>query len=316
MRLKNIFLSSLCGLTFGFGQVAHADDAQKEIKHPVFPCLWEVSGKGLEKPSFLFGTCHSSDPRITTLHPKAQKAYEASDAVYGEIKISPEDIAKVGALMVRKDGKTVSAHVGEDLAGRANTLLKDINPALSLQAGLDSLQTWAVAAQLPQLEKQLGGDKVLDAILLETAASEGKHTEGLETMESQIAAFAVMSSEQEVLFFEATVEHMEHGEEIESVEDVYLFKDPEDIGEYVKEYMTLHTKGEEASDEKNALGELLKHELLDKRNREMAEKMSGHLQASPEQTHFFAVGAAHYTGETAIQDLLGKEGYTITPLYK
>ncbi len=36
----------------------------------------------------------------------------------------------------------------------------------------------------------------------------------------------------------------------------------------------------------------------------------------PENSHFFAVGAAHYTGATANQDLLTKKGYTITPAFK
>ena len=37
---------------------------------------------------------------------------------------------------------------------------------------------------------------------------------------------------------------------------------------------------------------------------------------NPESSQFFAVGAAHYTGKSAIQDLLTKKGYTITPAFK
>ena len=36
----------------------------------------------------------------------------------------------------------------------------------------------------------------------------------------------------------------------------------------------------------------------------------------PENSHFFAVGAAHYTGAPANQDILTKKGYTITPAFK
>ena len=56
--------------------------------------------------------------------------------------------------------------------------------------------------------------------------------------------------------------------------------------------------------------------LLDDRNIGMANKANEFMQAAPTKCHFFAVGAAHYTGKTAVQDLLEEKGYTITPLFE
>ena len=42
--------------------------------------LWKLEKPG-EKPSFLFGTMHMTDPRVTTLPPAAQKAFDAAGTV-------------------------------------------------------------------------------------------------------------------------------------------------------------------------------------------------------------------------------------------
>ncbi len=42
--------------------------------------LWKLEKAG-ERPSFLFGTMHMSDPRVTTLPPAAQKAFDAADTI-------------------------------------------------------------------------------------------------------------------------------------------------------------------------------------------------------------------------------------------
>ncbi len=312
---KNMLLNLLCGLIFGLGQVAHADDAP-DVKHPVYPCLWEVSGKGLEKSSYLFGTCHSSDPRITTLHPEVQKAYDSADAVYGEIKYDAEAIAKVTDLVVRKDGKTVSEHVGEELTERANKFMKDINPELSLQAGLNHLNTWSAALELSKLKNKFQNGKVLDDILLEKAEAKGKHTEGLETIDGMLSTFNFMNYEQQIIFFETCLSFVEYEGELEKIEDVYIYQSPDVIGDYVKKHWNLKIDDREPTKEEAELKDLLFYKMLDKRNVAMAKKVSQKLQESPHQTHFVAVGAAHYSGETAIQGLLEKEGYTITPLYK
>lgn len=39
----------------------------ENLEHPVKPALWKVEGKDLTKPSYLFGTIHIGDPRVTTL---------------------------------------------------------------------------------------------------------------------------------------------------------------------------------------------------------------------------------------------------------
>lgn len=48
----------------------------------------------------------------------------------------------------------------------------------------------------------------------------------------------------------------------------------------------------------------------------MVDKADRFMKADPGKSHFFAVGAAHYTGNLAVQDLLTKKGYKITPFFE
>ena len=321
MKMKTLLIFATLALPC-LGQLtdkaAQKKVALKDLKHPVHPCLWEITGQDLKKPSYLFGTCHLSDPRVTTLHPDAQKVFDQADAVYGELKMSPKDTAKIAQLMLRTDGKTVTEEIGPKRAARVNKLLKEINPALSLQAGLDGLHTWAVGITLSTLEEQMKGEKVLDQQLLDKAEKAGKFTAGLETVERQLACFEKMTPAQSLLLIDSTLDSLEQvgGENpIEMIKKVYLTETPEKIGEVVKEFLSHSPDGEKLSAEELKFSDWFVLEFLDKRNGEMAEKIDGILEEQSGHSHFFAVGAAHYTGDTAIQDLLKKKGYTITPKF-
>ena len=54
--------------------------------------LWKVSGNGLAKPSYLFGTCHIATVKLTDSITGFNDALNACDAVYGEIEKADIDI--------------------------------------------------------------------------------------------------------------------------------------------------------------------------------------------------------------------------------
>ena len=60
-----------------FVPAAESRDLDRVIK----PALIELD---TEPPSWLFGTIHLPDPRVTRLHPDAARAFEQADAVYTE----------------------------------------------------------------------------------------------------------------------------------------------------------------------------------------------------------------------------------------
>ena len=62
------------------------------------PFLWEIGG---ESKSYLFGTVHLPDPRLTRLPGSVNRAFETSDAVFTEIALDPSSmLAQTSHLML------------------------------------------------------------------------------------------------------------------------------------------------------------------------------------------------------------------------
>ena len=284
-----------------------------ELKHPVKACLFKVEGNELEKPSYLFGTIHLSDPRVLKLHPNAEAAFKASDTFYAEIDLDPGAQLKIAPLLMRQDTKKLTEAIGPELTNKLNRVLKDINPVLSA-APFDALKTWAVAASLPLIESQLMGKGALDAALYQRAMKENKKTGALESGDSQAAVFDKFTEQEQQTMLSETLDMMiaEQDAEIKSLDrmlNIYLTGTTDEIAAM----MTAEIAKMKSDPE---LTKRLMKALLDDRNIDMANKADEFMQADPKKSHFFAVGAAHYTGKTAVQDLLEEKGYTITPLFE
>jgi len=297
--------------------LASAEEAPKvdieNLKHPVKAALWKVEGKDLTKPSYLFGTVHIGDPRVTTLHPNAEKAFLASDHFYAEIDMDPAKQMAITPLLMRKDDKTLRESIGPKLTKRLNKALKNINPELNSEA-FDPMKTWVVTITLPVLKLDLSGKKALDAVLYERAMEDEKTVGGIETAESQLKIFDDLTEKEQVTLLKETIKYMrkeqaEGKDTAQEMIDLYLTSDVKKIGQMIKEHM------ENDLGKNEELSRRLMKTLLDDRNVTMTETIAKKLAEHPGNSQFFAVGAAHYTGKTAIQDLLAKKGYTITPAF-
>ena len=143
---------------------------------------------------------------------------------------------------------------------------------------------------------------------------ENKKTDALESADSQVAVFDKFTEQEQQIMLSDTLDMMiaEQDAEIKSIErmlNVYLTGTTDEIADMMTAEMAKMNSNPE-------LTKRLMKALLDDRNIGMANKAEEFMQAAPEKCHFFAVGAAHYTGKTAVQDLLEEKGYTITPLFE
>jgi len=313
MNMRKIVMSTLILLLIPFFALAEEKINLAELKHPIKACLYKIEGNGLQTPSYLFGTIHLSDPRVINLHPNAESAFVASDIFYSEIDLDMAAQLKMAPMIMRQDGKKLTQAIGPELTDKLDGILKSINPALNSMP-FESLKTWAVAVTLPLLESQLMAKKPLDAVLYQRAMAEKKKTAALESAESQVAVFDQFNEKEQQLILSDSIELIiaEQKVEIKSTErmlNVYLTGSTDEIADL----MTAEMKKMNSAPE---LTKRLMKALLDDRNIDMADKVDEFLQAESDKCHFFAVGAAHYTGKLAVQDLLRKKGYTITPLFE
>lgn len=287
----------------------------KLLKHPVKAALWRVEGKGLGKPSYLFGTVHLADPRITTLNPIVETAFNASTHFYAEVDLDPAAQVRLAPMMMRQDGKTLSESIGPDLTKGLDARLKKINPQMTSQL-MQPLKTWAVYATLPILKFQMEnpGKAPLDQVLYLRAQKAGKIVGALETAESQLEIFDNLEENKQVALLKGALDFMdkEAKEGVDTMQemiDTYLTEEPSAIGALIIKYM------EEDQGVDPELSKQLMKMLLDDRNITMAETIVEKFIGAPSGSHFFAAGVAHFTGANAIQDLLKKRGYTITPTF-
>lgn len=291
-------------------KAAKANVDLSALQHPVQPMLWKIEGKGLKKPSYLFGTVHLSDSRVTTLHPLAQKSFDDSSAFYAEVDLDPAKAMGMVQFLLREDKKTFAEVAGEKLANEAEAELKAINQALSL-APFDRFELWALAVMLPQLESQFQGAKPLDLQLWEKAVKAGKSAAPLETMIEQTSGLDSLSLAEQKSLLSLTLAEMRVAREekrmaYQPLFDAYLLGDLQILTQAIDESMLAGGKMDQA------LRDRLAEKLLYERNARMAKVIIERLTDQSAVSHFFAVGTAHYLGDKNIRSFLEKQGYRIS----
>ena len=308
MRFLSILLISLVASQAFAKEVAGIDFAG--LKHPVKPMLWKVEGKGLKQESYLFGTIHLSDQRLTTLHPAAQKAFDQSGALYTELELSmASQMAMVGTFM-RKDKISLEQLLGNELYAALEEEIRAVNPALSVKP-FAQFKIWALGMMIPGMKDQLSGKQPLDMQLWTRATKAGQKTGALEQVSDQVGKLDQLTIEEQKHMLEVTLKLLKKSREtgvdpFAELVNAYLSGDTEVIEGMLSQDSYLGIKMDPALVEK--FYRLLLHE----RNVGMANTILDVLAGDPGQTSFFAAGAAHYIGEKSVISLLEDAGYKVT----
>jgi uncharacterized protein len=271
--------------------------------------LWKLEKAGVE-PSFLFGTMHMTDPRVTRLPPAARQAFDASDIVAIEttdVLDQSKMMAAIAAepeLMMFTDGTTLSSLLSPKDAAAVSEALDErgIPPA-----SVAKMKPWMLSAMvgLPacELARKAGGAPVLDVKLAEDAKAAGKRLQGLETVTDQLRAMASLPME---FHMQGLVETLKLGDRADDViETMIVLYQREDIGMFWPLFRAVLPAG----DNDEASYAAFEEAMITSRNRTMAEH-AGPLLA--EGNAFVAVGALHLPGPDGLIELLRKDGYTVS----
>lgn len=310
MKLFSCWLSASLALLTLLSTISAAEPA-----HPLKPMLWKVEGKGLSRPSYLFGTVHLGSGPLATLHPAAEKAFQECDVLYTEIPGDQKTQLAVSLQMVRRDNKTLVQSIGEKLKNQVETELKEINPALDITP-FQPMKTWVMAVTLPMLKAQLEGEEAMDATLWKRAEQSEKQTDSMETVKSQLGVFDQFNEEEQIILLNETVRLMkkdrdEKKDSMQALIDAYVSGEVEALKKEMDKGLA-----EMAAGEHKEIGQRFYQKLLTDRDRTMAATIAEKLAASPGQCHFFAAGAGHFAGDDSIRAHLEKAGYKITRVEK
>jgi uncharacterized protein len=260
--------------------------------------LWRISGKGLARPSYLFGTMHVLCADDATLSDSLKKVIADCDSVYFEIDLSDmsallssmkymrmNDSKKLSDLLTDQEYAKVKAYFAEHAAMLPFSMLERFKPML-----VSSL-----------IEEESLGCKATDGMemmIMKEMHQYHKRVKGLETVEFQAGLFDsipyVQQAKDLVNYIDSVDEYKKMTLELASV---YKEQDLDKIDE-------LSRKGDPGL---NGYMDL----LLYGRNRKWANTLDTLL---PGRSLLIAVGAAHLPGKDGVIDLLRKKGYTLTPV--
>jgi uncharacterized protein YbaP (TraB family) len=305
VRISSGLIVSYVMLMAGSPVVAQNDEVAT-IKRPF---LWEVTPPDSNIVSYLFGTIHVNDPKITKLHPLVQSAFDRSTAAWFEIDFV-KDAAKQTQAISMAPGKRLQDLVSAETIARIDTRLKNLSPLLS-RGSLPEFQVVMWPMILANLEAQVKhlGTLPMDMQMQITARQAGKKSGGLEDAASQLQPLMDLPLEKQIEFLEASLDVMDEDQQngVNSL-DVLVRLYADGSSEPLQGYLQKELQRPKVSDEVRTL---FVDTLLIARNRQMAKGIQKVIQEDPSGIHFVAVGTAHLLGEGSVQDELTALGFQV-----
>ncbi len=255
--------------------------------------LWKISGNGLEKPSYLYGTIHMTCNY--KLSDQLAKAFAETDRIALEVDMDDPSLqAKMMKGMMMSDGQTIKGILSEDDYTQLAGFFKE-NVGMNLEM-LDKMKPFAVSAMLISKMVPCETPGSYEAEFMKIAKEQKEEIEGLESIESQMAIFDSIPYKDQLrdLVKMAKEGLSESKTEFKKLTALY---DKEDINGL----MNMMTDSEEVTGK-------FKETLLDKRNQNWIPVIA---KKSKEKATFYGVGAMHLAGEQGVIRLLRKAGFTV-----
>ena len=269
--------------------------------------LWKISGNGLNKPSYIFGTHHVAPLSMKDSIAGITEAMDGTSQVYGELvmedMMKPEMMMKMQqAMMLPADTTLKSLFTKAQYDSIASVVKEHIGMELAM---FDKLKPAALNTQLAvvlsaKAVKGFNPQEQLDTWFQTQAKQAGKKIGGLETMESQIDVLYNSQSlkrQAQQLYCSAT--HIDYGIDMtRRLAEAYLNQDLDKLLDITEEKMGNACDSTPEEEETLIFG----------RNADWVKRMPDIMAQSPT---LFVVGAGHLPGERGVLKLLEKQGYAV-----
>lgn len=260
--------------------------------------LWRISGDGI-LPSYLLGTIHSEDPRVTQIRPRVADALDQSDRFVMEMTLDAGAFMQYGAAMLLPEGTNLETIVDTKTYTSAVSAMADLGIPEPL---VRRLKPWVVMTMLSMPKSQ--GGLILDMVLYQRAAERGKQTSGLETIDEQLSVFDGLSVDDQVVLLRSTLSQLSSLNLLfEQLIKAYAADDLNKLMMIAKKANQQHQM---------AAAERFLVRLNDERNQRMVQRMTPYLNQG---NSFIAVGALHLGGPQGLLSLLQKQGFQTEPVH-
>ena len=289
MKLIQYLVLALLGLSFtGKAQNKKAENT----------LLWEISGKGLQKKSYLFGTYHFADKGFIDTMKVLNEKLNQAEAVVGElvmdkdmaIKLMPHMMMKdntLDSLLTPKEFKMVDDYL-KTLGKYDLSKMKKLKPMM--------IQTLIMQATAPKTFTPT--NPAIDQYIQDYGKANQKNVLGLETVEDQAKVlFGSSLVRQKEMLVKSVKESDKMQKETLKLYNSYI---TQDLSELTKMF----------ADSKDFTPEEMDALLKDRNDKWMAKLP----QMMQNQSLFIAVGAGHLVGKDGLISGLKAKGYILKPV--
>lgn len=254
--------------------------------------LWKISGNGITKPSYLYGTVHLICSSDFTLSPQLKKSMAQSEKLYLEIDMDdPAMNMKMLQLSMLK-GKKLSDFFSEADYNKLNAFFRDsIGMPLAM---LNTMKPFVLFSMITLKTMPCDKHESYEMSLVKMAKEQTKEVLGLETIEDQMKVFDDMpDSVQAQMVMRYVNEFDKQKADFQNMIDMYKAEDLDGLYSYIMSSPDI----EGAQDV-----------LLFNRNQKWIPVIEAAIKEEPT---FFAVGAGHLAGEKGLIQLLKDKGYEV-----
>ena len=257
--------------------------------------LWQISGPGIAKPSYLYGTIHIMCPDDILVTPALLAKFDATQKLYLELDLSdPKTMTDAAAGMMMKGGVTLQqllpkttydtvAQRFQKLAGVPLAFVNSVQPMLAEAAIYPGLLGCAGEAW-EQKFMQMAKAKKIPVAGLETTKDQ---LDVIDSIPYQVQADMLAKSLEDVDSLRTSFKQLlavYKNKDLDSLNR--LMNDDPDFGKY----------------------ETI---MIDKRNAKWIPEI---IRQAKLEASFFAVGAGHLCGAKGVINMLRKKGSTVKPV--
>lgn len=271
--------------------------AQKVVKK--YPSLlWEITGNGLKKPSYLFGTMHVSSKMVFHLPDSFYHAIKNVETVALELNPDVWQGQMVKLDQLQLNYKNFTQAPSTDYLNEKSFQLDKYEDELKSALSTEPTVLNGLLYRTFKSKEDFEEDTFLDLYIFQTGKKLGKRATGVEnyyeTEKIVLEAYADMAKEKDRKTIDTDGESM--GEINEKMEDAYRSGDL-DLLDSLSDMMDASVA--------------FRNKFLYKRNEIQANSIDTILKKS---SLFVGVGAAHLAGDKGVIELLRKKGYFLRPI--
>jgi len=261
--------------------------------------LWEVSGNGLTKKSYIFGTIHLIKKQDFFITDIMKQSLEKCQSFVTEIdmNISLLQQVELAKKMYLPEGKTLRDYItADEYSDFSNYIIDSLGIKKSKLEKYIRLKPFYISSIIA---KQMAGKvKAYEQELYKIAKNKGIPSDGLETIEFQLSLVDATPLDEQAKSLVSEVKSYKKTEQMfNDMIDAYKAQDLSKLYSFV---INSPDSGSEFNEN-----------FIYKRNQKwiplIEEKIKDH-------SCFIAVGAAHLAGENGILHLIELQGYTVTPV--